>query len=151
MSANKLCLINRPPPARVEPRIDGSEVWYAIEIIACDFSDVDRRISIADGWTGHDHGGVFAPGDLLAREGYVHLVKDGKHRRELDAPGWFDRDCQRLGCAWFVPMVHRMASGEVVTFREIRDGYEIHNRGRDIPTGTWNELWTAWNEMSPKQ
>ena len=42
MSATKLCLINRPP-VRIEQRTDGSEGWDSIEIIACDYSDVDRK------------------------------------------------------------------------------------------------------------
>ena len=150
MSEDKLCLINRPP-VPVEARTDGSEVWYAIEIIACDYLDVNRKISIADGWSPHHHGSTFTPSDLLKRERYVHLVKNGKHTWELDAPGWFDRDCQRLGCAWFASLVRRMASGEVIAFREIRDTYQTHNGGSEMPMGTWNELRMAWNEMSLKR
>jgi hypothetical protein len=124
--------------------------WYAIEIVVCSFADVNRTIAVADGWGGYDHSGVYSPHEMLTRQWHTHLVKGGKHSWELEPPGWFDRQCDRLDCPWFPAFVRRMAVGEVVSIKEIQDTYRIHNHGRPIPTGTWDQLCVVWYEMAEK-
>jgi len=115
-----------------------TDEWYAINILACDASD-PNQITIADGWSPHDHGSTLTASEILPRQWYRQTVKDGRVVFELEPPGWFERRCALLKCSWFHSLVQRMAAGEVLTFEEIKAAYRTHN-GCNIPIGTWSQL-----------
>ena len=124
--------------------------WYGISIVACSTSDTNR-IAIADGWSPHDHGSTLAAAEILQRQWHRQSVKDGRVVFEPEPPGWFERRCAFLQCSWFHNLARRMAAGEHVTVEEIQQAYRVHNDGRSIPTGTWDQLREACEKASRSQ
>ena len=134
------CLVSR---RQLRSVIENGEIELnTLQVITCSVSDNNRKIFIGQGWHGHDPGGVTTAAQIIAREreGFRNILKDGKIRYEPEPSGWFDRQCGLLDCPWFPAIVRRMASGEIVPFEEIRNAYRIHNKGEEIPVGTWEQL-----------
>src|SRR5260221_540692 len=91
-----------------------SNEWYSISIIACSASD-SNSITIADGWSPHDHGSTLSAAELLRKEWYRHSVRNGQHVYELEPPGWFERRCALLQCSWFFDLPTGIAVAETVS------------------------------------
>ncbi len=123
---------------------------YGISIVACSTLDTNR-ITIADGWSPHDHGSTLTASGILARQWYRQSVKEGRYVFELEPPGWFERRCALLKCSWFHALAQRMEAGQLVIFEEIQHAYRAHNDGRKIPVGTWNQLREACEKESRSQ
>ena len=93
------------------------------EIAAYSFADRVPSISLAWG---------NSPKELDYVEFPPELFLQGVARR---------RFLERNGASWFVPMVERMAAGEKVSLEEIEAAYREHNDGKEMPKGTWGELF----------
>lgn len=86
-------------------------------------------------------GGAKSPESWLSFSRTSFVVENGTTQVKKE-PRWFEIQCQRLSCTWFLPYVRRMAKGEEVELEEIKAAYREHNGGKEIPCGKWGSVFT---------
>jgi hypothetical protein len=72
-------------------------------------------------------------------------------RQDPQRSYFLERMCVDAGCAWFVPMFRRLASGEDVPLEEIQIAYMAHNNGRRMRDGTLWSLFDPSRKSVPRE
>jgi len=98
-------------------------------------------IGLYEGPNGHYEGGSVEASVWLQRRPSTFDLVDSQIVENRPEPGWFERLCREVGCAWFVPIAQRLAAGENVPLEEIQCTYSLHHHGAHMPQGDLTDLF----------
>jgi len=99
------------------------------------------QIGFFEGPTGHYDALCNDPVFWLTYRHRSYEVIDGRVVEKIPSEEWFERLCQEIGSVWFISMVYRMATGEVVPIQEIQLAYATSNNGAQMPHGPVRQIF----------